>query len=148
SLANEEFFTRLGRQLIAALDEQTPEGKVFRVDMRLRPYGQCGPLVTSFNGMEIYYQDQGREWERYALIKSRVVCGDYERGRQLLEHLTPFVYRRYLDYGALESLRAMKAMVAREVQRKGLEENIKLGRGGIREIEFIGQVFQLIRGGQ
>lgn len=148
SLANEEFFTRLGRQLIATLDEQTPDGKVFRVDMRLRPYGQCGPLVTSFNGMEIYYQDQGREWERYALVKARVVGGDYERGRQLLERLTPFVYRRYLDYGALESLRAMKAMVAREVLRKGLEENIKLGRGGIREIEFIGQVFQLIRGGQ
>lgn len=148
ALANEEFFTRLGRQLIAALDEQTPEGQVFRVDMRLRPYGQCGPLVTSFNGMEIYYQDQGREWERYALIKARVVGGDYARGQQLLERLTPFVYRRYLDYGALDSLRAMKAMVAREVQRKGLERNIKLGPGGIREIEFIGQVFQLIRGGQ
>lgn len=147
-LANEEYFTRLGRQLIAVLDEQTPDGQAFRVDMRLRPYGQSGPLVTSFNGMEIYYQTQGREWERYALIKARVVGGDYERGGQLLEELTPFVYRRYLDYGAMESLRAMKALVAREVQRKGLEDNIKLGRGGIREIEFIVQVFQLIRGGQ
>ncbi|EAR20232.1 bifunctional [glutamate--ammonia ligase]-adenylyl-L-tyrosine phosphorylase/[glutamate--ammonia-ligase] adenylyltransferase [Nitrococcus mobilis] len=147
-LANEEYFTRLGRQLIAALDEQTPDGQAFRVDMRLRPYGQSGPLVTSFNGMEIYYQTQGREWERYALIKARVVGGDYERGGQLLEELMPFVYRRYLDYGAMESLRAMKALVAREVQRKGLEDNIKLGRGGIREIEFIAQVFQLIRGGQ
>ncbi|HET8638017.1 MAG TPA: bifunctional [glutamate--ammonia ligase]-adenylyl-L-tyrosine phosphorylase/[glutamate--ammonia-ligase] adenylyltransferase [Acidobacteriaceae bacterium] len=148
SFTNEEFFTRLGCQLIAALDEQTPDGQVFRVDTRLRPYGQSGPLVTSFNGMEIYYQNQGREWERYALVKARVVGGDYERGGQLLEHLTPFVYRRYLDYGALESLRAMKAMVEREVRRKGREENIKLGRGGIREIEFISQVFQLIRGGQ
>ncbi|MDN5849038.1 MAG: bifunctional [glutamate--ammonia ligase]-adenylyl-L-tyrosine phosphorylase/[glutamate--ammonia-ligase] adenylyltransferase, partial [Nitrococcus sp.] len=147
-LSNEEFFTRLGRQLIAALDEQTADGQVYRVDMRLRPYGQSGPLVMSFNGMEIYYEHQGREWERYALIKARVVGGDHDRGRQLLEHLAPFVYRRYLDYGALESLRAMKTLVAREVERKGLEQNIKLGRGGIREVEFIGQVFQLIRGGQ
>ena len=148
ALTNEEYFTRLGRQLIAALDEQTSEGQVFRVDMRLRPYGQSGPLVTSFNGMEIYYEDQGREWERYAMIKARVVGGDYERGAQLLAQLTPFVYRRYLDYGALEALRNMKTLLARQVQHKGLEHNVKLGRGGIREIEFIGQVFQLIRGGK
>ena len=146
--ANEEFFTRLGRQLIAALDQQTADGHVFRVDMRLRPYGTAGPLAMSFDALELYYQDQGREWERYAMIKARVVGGDPERGAELTESLRPFVYRRYLDYGALESMREMKRLIAREVQRKGLEANIKLGRGGIREVEFIAQVFQLIRGGQ
>ncbi|MGD8710996.1 MAG: bifunctional [glutamate--ammonia ligase]-adenylyl-L-tyrosine phosphorylase/[glutamate--ammonia-ligase] adenylyltransferase, partial [Ectothiorhodospiraceae bacterium] len=146
--ANEEFFTKLGRRLIAALDQQTPDGQAFRVDMRLRPYGKSGPLAMTFNAMELYYQDQGREWERYAMIKARVVGGDYERGAELLDALTPFVYRRYLDYGALENLREMKELVAREVRRKGMEDNIKLGRGGIREVEFIGQAFQLIRGGQ
>ncbi|WP_435103403.1 bifunctional [glutamate--ammonia ligase]-adenylyl-L-tyrosine phosphorylase/[glutamate--ammonia-ligase] adenylyltransferase [Arhodomonas sp. AD133] len=146
--ANEEFFNRLGRELIAALDQQTVDGQAFRVDMRLRPYGSAGPLTQSFRGMEIYYQDQGREWERYALIKARVVGGDYERGAELLTTLRPFIYRRYLDYGAFENLREMKAMVDREVRRRGMADNIKLGRGGIREIEFIGQAFQLIRGGQ
>ncbi len=146
--ANEEFFTRLGRQLIAALDQQTADGHVFRVDMRLRPYGTAGPLAMSFDAMELYYQDQGREWERYAMIKARVVGGDYDRGAELTESLRPFVYRRYLDYGAFESMREMKKLIAREVQRRGMESNIKLGRGGIREVEFIAQVFQLIRGGQ
>jgi glutamate-ammonia-ligase adenylyltransferase len=146
--SNEEFFIRLGQQLIAALDRQTPDGQVFRVDMRLRPYGGAGPLAMSFNGMELYYQAQGREWERYALIKARVVGGDREAGDELLRMLRPFVYRRYLDYGALEALREMKSLVAREVRRKGLEDNVKLGRGGIREVEFIAQAFQLIRGGQ
>ncbi len=146
--ANEEFFTRLGRALIAALDQQTADGLVFRVDMRLRPYGNAGPLAPTFAATERYYQEQGREWERYAMIKARVVGGDYDRGAELLETLRPFVYRRYLDYGVLEALREMKAMVVREVQRKGLEQNIKLGPGGIREVEFVAQVFQLIRGGQ
>jgi glutamate-ammonia-ligase adenylyltransferase len=146
--SNEEFFTTLGRRLIAALDTATADGFVFRVDMRLRPYGNSGPLVMSFGGMETYYQSQGREWERYAMIKARVVGGDRARGDQLLEALRPFVYRRYLDYGALESLREMKGMIVREVARRGMEGNIKLGRGGIREIEFIGQAFQLIRGGR
>lgn len=145
---NEEFFARLGRQLIAALDQQTADGQVFRVDMRLRPYGESGPLAMSFPAMELYYQEQGREWERYALVKARVVAGDQAHGAELLATLTPFVYRRYLDYGALESLREMKAMIAREVRRRQLADNIKLGRGGIREVEFIGQAFQLIRGGQ
>ncbi|PWG64907.1 bifunctional [glutamate--ammonia ligase]-adenylyl-L-tyrosine phosphorylase/[glutamate--ammonia-ligase] adenylyltransferase [Sediminicurvatus halobius] len=145
---NEEFFARLGRQLIAALDQQTADGQVFRVDMRLRPYGDSGPLAMSFPAMELYYQEQGREWERYALVKARVVAGDQAQGAELLKTLTPFVYRRYLDYGALESLREMKGMIAREVKRRGLADNIKLGRGGIREVEFIGQAFQLIRGGQ
>lgn len=146
--SNEEFFTALGRKLIATLDAPTADGFVFRVDMRLRPYGNSGPLVMSFNALETYYQSQGREWERYAMIKARVIAGDRVRGAQLLETLRPFVYRRYLDYGALESLRELKQMIAREVARRGMEDNIKLGRGGIREIEFVGQAFQLIRGGR
>ncbi|MBY5268540.1 bifunctional [glutamate--ammonia ligase]-adenylyl-L-tyrosine phosphorylase/[glutamate--ammonia-ligase] adenylyltransferase [Spiribacter salinus] len=146
--ANEQFFLQLGRSLIAALDQQTPDGQCFRVDMRLRPYGESGPLAMSVPAMELYFLEQGREWERYALIKARVVAGDQAAGAELLETLSPFVYRKYLDYGALESLRDMKAMIAREVRRRRLADNVKLGRGGIREVEFIAQAFQLIRGGQ
>ncbi|WP_258868046.1 hypothetical protein [Alkalilimnicola ehrlichii] len=148
SRSTDEFFTALGRKLINALDAHTAEGQVFRVDMRLRPYGDSGPLVMSFDAFENYYQNQGREWERYAMIKARIVGGDYDRGRELLARLRPFVFRRYLDYGALDSLRELKTMIMREVSRRGMENNIKLGRGGIREIEFIGQAFQLIRGGR
>lgn len=148
SLDNQEFFIRLGQRLIKALDATTVEGFVFRVDMRLRPYGSSGALVLSFNALEQYYQDQGRDWERYAMIKARVVGGDQESGRQLLEMLRPFVYRRYLDFSAIEALRAMKLLIQQEVRRKGMADNIKLGSGGIREIEFIAQAFQLIHGGR
>jgi len=148
SLSSEEFFTRLGRALIKAMDENTADGYVFRVDMRLRPFGESGALVCSFPAMENYYQVHGRDWERYALIKARVVAGDQQQGEVLLETLRPFVYRRYLDYGAFEALREMKQMVEREVKRKGMANNVKLGAGGIREVEFIGQAFQLIRGGR
>ncbi len=148
SLANQEFFIRLGQKLIKALDALTVDGFVFRVDMRLRPYGQSGSLVLSFGAMEQYYQDQGRDWERYAMIKARVVAGDQRSGQELLSILKPFVYRRYIDFSAVEALRDMKRMIQGEVKRKGLEENIKLGSGGIREIEFIGQAFQLIHGGR
>jgi glutamate-ammonia-ligase adenylyltransferase len=148
SLSHIEFFTRLGRKLITVLDQQTADGFVFRVDMRLRPFGESGALVTSFAAMENYYQIHGREWERYAMVKARVVAGDREAGEQLMAMLKPFVYRRYLDFGAYESLRDMKTLISREVQRKGMERNVKLGAGGIREVEFIGQLFQLIRGGR
>ncbi|SEI48584.1 glutamate-ammonia-ligase adenylyltransferase [Allopseudospirillum japonicum] len=148
SFENQEFFIRLGQRLITALDALTPEGFVFRVDMRLRPYGDAGALALSFAAMHEYYQDQGREWERYAMIKARVMAGDFAQGQKLLQGLTPFVYRKYLDYSAIESLREMKALINREVRRKGLADNIKLGSGGIREVEFITQVFQLIRGGR
>ncbi|MWV15357.1 bifunctional [glutamate--ammonia ligase]-adenylyl-L-tyrosine phosphorylase/[glutamate--ammonia-ligase] adenylyltransferase [Pseudomonas sp. L-22-4S-12] len=148
SLDNQEFFIRLGQRLIKVLDSTTVEGFVFRVDMRLRPYGSSGALVLSFNALEQYYQDQGRDWERYAMIKARVVGGDQESGRQLLELLRPFVYRRYLDFSAIEALRAMKLLIQQEVRRKGMADNIKLGSGGIREIEFIAQAFQLIHGGR
>lgn len=147
-LSNEQYFTALGRRLIKVLDASTEYGFVFRVDMRLRPYGDSGPLVMNFDGMEVYYQSQGRDWERYALIKARPVAGDHSQGQLLLKILRPFIYRRYLDYGTFENLRDMKAMINREVKSKGLQQNIKLGPGGIREIEFIGQLFQLIRGGR
>ncbi|HET7674952.1 MAG TPA: bifunctional [glutamate--ammonia ligase]-adenylyl-L-tyrosine phosphorylase/[glutamate--ammonia-ligase] adenylyltransferase, partial [Gammaproteobacteria bacterium] len=147
-LDSDEYFARLGQRLIDVLDRNTADGFVFRVDMRLRPFGTSGPLAMSFSAMENYYQLHGRDWERYALIKARPVAGDRAAGERLLRALRPFVFRRYLDFTAFESLRDMKAMIAHEVAREGLENNIKLGRGGIREIEFIGQVFQLIRGGR
>ncbi|WP_226504241.1 bifunctional [glutamate--ammonia ligase]-adenylyl-L-tyrosine phosphorylase/[glutamate--ammonia-ligase] adenylyltransferase [Pseudomonas sp. MWU16-30317] len=148
ALDNQEFFIRLGQRLIKALDPVTVDGFVFRVDMRLRPYGSSGALVLSFNALEQYYQDQGRDWERYAMIKARVVAGDQAAGAQLLEMLRPFVYRRYLDFSAIEALRTMKQLIQQEVRRKGMAENIKLGSGGIREVEFIAQAFQLIHGGR
>ena len=147
-LDNQEFFIRLGQRLIKALDPMTVDGFVFRVDMRLRPYGSSGALVLSFNALEQYYQDQGRDWERYAMIKARVVAGDQVMGAQLLDLLRPFVYRRYLDFSAIEALRTMKQLIQQEVRRKGMADNIKLGAGGIREVEFIAQAFQLIHGGR
>lgn len=147
-LSNGEFFTRVGKALIQALDKVTADGFVFRVDMRLRPFGDSGPLVLSFDAAEHYYQTHGREWERYAFIKARVVGGDRAAGERLSAMLRPFVFRRYLDYGAFEALREMKQLIDREVRRKQLDRNIKLGSGGIREVEFIGQAFQLIRGGR
>lgn len=145
---NEMFFKQLGQQLIRALDETTAEGFVFRVDMRLRPFGESGALASSFAALENYYQSHGRDWERYALIKARVVAGDALAGERLFDILRPFVFRRYLDYGAFEALRDMKSMVESEVKRKGMSNNVKLGSGGIREVEFIGQAFQLVRGGR
>jgi glutamate-ammonia-ligase adenylyltransferase len=147
SIRNDDFFTRLGRQLVKVISQPTADGFVFRMDLRLRPYGENGPLVMHFDAMENYYEEQGREWERYALIRARVVAGDKKAGNHLLERLNPFIYRRYLDYGAFDSLREMKRMITLEVKRQGMKHNIKLGRGGIREIEFFGHMFQLIRGG-
>ncbi|MBC2715341.1 MAG: bifunctional [glutamate--ammonia ligase]-adenylyl-L-tyrosine phosphorylase/[glutamate--ammonia-ligase] adenylyltransferase [Desulfobacteraceae bacterium] len=146
-ISNEEFFARLCHRLIDVIGKNMTEGFVFRVDARLRPYGESGPIVMSFEAMESYYQEQGRDWERYALIKARVVAGDKSLGRVLLGRLKPFVYRRYLDYGIFESLRGMKRKIEREVIQRGIKANIKLGPGGIREVEFFGQIFQLIRGG-
>jgi glutamate-ammonia-ligase adenylyltransferase len=145
---NEQFFIRLCQRLVQALDSVNPDGFVFRVDTRLRPFGNAGPLAMSFNAMESYYESQAREWERYAMIKARVVVGDQLAGEQLMKMLRPFVYRRYLDFGAIESLRGMKLLISKELYKKGMDANVKLGQGGIREIEFIGQAFQLIRGGR
>ncbi|MDK1022829.1 MAG: bifunctional [glutamate--ammonia ligase]-adenylyl-L-tyrosine phosphorylase/[glutamate--ammonia-ligase] adenylyltransferase [Gammaproteobacteria bacterium] len=147
SLTNQEFFTRLSRTLIKVLDEIRADGFVFRVDMRLRPYGESGVLIMSRNALEKYYVEQGRDWERYAFIKARVIAGDLEAGDSILNWLRPFIYRKHLDYGAIESLRSMKALINVEVRKRDLAEDIKLGPGGIREIEFIAQCHQLIWGG-
>ncbi|TKB47195.1 bifunctional [glutamate--ammonia ligase]-adenylyl-L-tyrosine phosphorylase/[glutamate--ammonia-ligase] adenylyltransferase [Thalassotalea mangrovi] len=147
SIDNQQFFTRLGQKLIAALNQVTVDGFVYRVDMRLRPFGDSGPLVLSFAALENYYQDQGRDWERYAMLKARLV-GNSEYHNRLSSMLRPFVYRRYIDFSVIESFRKMKLMIAQEARRKSVKDNIKLGPGGIREIEFIVQVFQLIRGGR
>ena len=171
-LSNHEFFTRLGRRLISLINEPTGDGYVFRVDMRLRPYGDSGPLVTSFAALEEYLVSQGREWERYAWIKARVIspadcpqntphlnpppqageeandslCESYIN--ELMQLAQPFIFRKYLDFGAIDSMRKLHAQIRQEVQRRDLLNNIKLGPGGIREIEFTAQVFQLIRGGR
>ena len=144
SISNQDFFVRLAKKLIAAIDEITSDGFVFRVDMRLRPFGGEGALVSNLDALEEYYQNNGREWERYAWIKGREVTG----GNQVTQLLKPFVFRKYLDFGAFASMRDLKIQIQRDVNSKGMFDNIKLGRGGIREIEFIAQVFQLIRGGQ
>ncbi len=163
-ISNFEFFTRLGRQLIAAIGEVTADGQVFRVDMRLRPNGDSGPLVCSFDMLENYFVTQGREWERYAWIKARPLTAEESPrsgeeappsgrdGRSWIEELeairSPFVFRRYLDFATINAMRELHAQIRREVARKDMADNIKLGPGGIREIEFIAQVFQLIRGGR
>jgi [glutamine synthetase] adenylyltransferase / [glutamine synthetase]-adenylyl-L-tyrosine phosphorylase len=147
-LTSEQFFLRLAQRLVQALGHRTVDGIVFRVDTRLRPFGEAGPLVLSFDAMEDYYQGQAREWERYAMVKARPIAGEPRAVGQLMGILRPFVYRRYLDFAAIESLRRMKGLIAQELERQGLEDDIKLGPGGIREVEFVGQVFQIIRGGR
>jgi [glutamine synthetase] adenylyltransferase / [glutamine synthetase]-adenylyl-L-tyrosine phosphorylase len=145
-VSNHEFFSRAARRLSAITSELTEDGYVFRVDLRLRPYGESGPLVSSFDMLENYLITQGREWERYAWIKGRVITGD--RAGELMELVRPFVFRRHLDYSAFASMRELHAQIRLEVERRDIAENIKLGPGGIREIEFVVQLFQLIRGGR
>jgi glutamate-ammonia-ligase adenylyltransferase len=148
-LSNHEFFARLGQRLIRALADVTSDGQVFRVDMRLRPWGDAGPLATSFDALESYFIGHGREWERYAWIKARVVAGGDARAvRTLAEIVRPFVYRKYLDYGTINAVRQLHAQIREEVSRRDFADHVKLGPGGIREIEFIAQAFQLIRGGR
>ena len=145
-ISNFEFFEKLGKRIIRTLSEATEHGQVFRVDMRLRPNGDSGPLVCSFDMLENYFITQGREWERYAWIKARVLNG--EHFRELEQIVRPFVFRKYLDFGAINAMRDLHAQIRREVIRRDRANNVKLGPGGIREIEFIAQVFQLIRGGR
>ena len=146
-VAHEEFFLKLGQRLIRYLDAPTLEGRAFRVDMRLRPFGASGPLVASTAAFEDYLERQGRDWERYAWIKARAITGAALYEQVYRSSVRPFVYRRYLDFGVFEALRGMKALIEREVERRELQDDIKLGPGGIREIEFIVQSLQLIRGG-
>lgn len=148
ALAAADYFARLGQQLAKLLDEVTADGFCHRVDLRLRPFGNAGRVALSFAAMEQYFQREGRDWERYAWQKARPVAGDLDAGERFLATLRPFVYRRYLDYGALDGLRTMKAAIAAEVARKELAGDIKRGPGGIREIEFLVQALQLIRGGR
>lgn len=148
SLSHQEYFTKIGQKLIQHLDMVTADGFVFRVDMRLRPYGQSGALVLNLDSLENYYQDQGRDWERYAMIKARALVGDRQDIKAFEEIRRPFVFRKYLDFSAITALRELKRMIAKEVQRKGIQHNIKLGEGGIREIEFIVQALQILRGGR
>lgn len=156
SIENYDFFTRLGKRVISALGDLTADGQVFRVDMRLRPNGDSGPLVCSLDALENYFITQGREWERYAWIKSRVMnAGSNADGAALGDWMAalrrisrPFVFRKYLDFGAINAMRDLHAQIRREVARKDMADHVKLGPGGIREIEFIAQVFQLIRGGR
>ena len=147
SVANEEFFLRLGQRVIQSLSNVTADGFAYRVDMRLRPFGDSGPLAVSFGAFEAYLQQHGRDWERYAYVKARPITGESCHRALYDEVLRPFVYRRYLDFGVFDSLRTMKELIAREVARRDLRDNVKLGPGGIRELEFVVQVFQLIRGG-
>ena len=148
-LTNHEFFTRIGRRLINIINELTADGYVFRVDMRLRPYGDSGPLVMSFAALEEYLLSQGREWERYAWIKARVISpAENPQIAELMQLVQPFMFRKYLDFGAIDSMRSLHAQIRKEVQRRDRVNNIKLGPGGIREIEFTAQVFQLIRAGR
>lgn len=148
AVSAEEFFARFSRAVIASLGEVRPSGFCFRVDTRLRPFGQAGPIACSFAALEQYYQREGRNWERYALVKARPVAGDPGAGARLLDSLRPFIYRRYIDFGAIESLREMQALIRTETARRDLEDDIKRGPGGIREIEFLAQGFQLLRGGR
>lgn len=158
ALSNQEFFSRLGKKVIQSLDTQTVDGFVFRVDMRLRPYGQSGALVSNFDALEDYYQTQGREWERYAMVKTRVIASSQSPNlsdqaqaqyrRQLMTLLRQFTYRKYVDFSVIDALRGLKQMITQEVKRRRLENDVKLGPGGIREVEFIAQAFQLIRGGR
>ncbi len=145
---NQQFFIKLGQRLINTLDQVTADGFVFRVDMRLRPYGSAGTLALNFSALEDYYQNQGREWERFAMVKARAITGTKQDKAALQEVVLPFVYRRYTDFSSIQALRDMKRLILSEVHRKGGEQNIKLGTGGIREIEFIVQACQLIHGGR
>ena len=147
SISNERFFLNIARDFLQIFEDKKQGGIIFRIDLRLRPYGENGALIMNFNAMEDYYQYQGREWERYALIKTRVIAGDKKKGDEFLKSIRPFIYRKYLDYGVFASLRQMKKGIENSLKQDALKDNIKLGRGGIREIEFFVQIFQLLRGG-
>ncbi len=148
SLAAEDYFARLGQRLARLLDEVTADGFCHRVDLRLRPFGNAGRVAWSFTAMDQYFQREGRDWERYAWLKARAVAGDIAAGQAWLETLRPFIYRRYLDYTALDGLRGLKAAIVAEMQRRDMIDDLKRGPGGIREIEFLVQSLQLIRGGR
>ncbi len=148
-ITNHQYFIKLAEKLSAAIGEKTEDGFVFRVDLRLRPEGQRGPLAQSLGGYEIYYESWGQTWERSALLKARPVAGDETVGRQFMDRIAPFVYRKYLDFSAIAEIRDMKQKINRDVEQKGrTNRDVKLGYGGIREIEFVIQALQLIYSGR
>jgi glutamate-ammonia-ligase adenylyltransferase len=144
----ETYYLKLAQLLIKLLDQRTEDGFAYRVDTRLRPFGASGPLAMGLGAFEAYLVEHGRDWERYAYVKARLLTGQDFAADVFDYILTPFVYRRYLDYGVFDALRQMKRLIAQEVARKDMADNIKLGPGGIREIEFIAQAFQIVRGGR
>jgi len=146
----QSYFDRLSRHLVDLLDVVTEDGFVYRTDTRLRPFGDSGPPVISFGALESYLTQHGRDWERYAWVKARLVAPTDAPAveRELFEQIVrPFVYRGYLDFGVFESLRDLHARITSEGRARGMRDNLKLGPGGIREIEFIVQSLQLVRGG-
>ncbi|MDW3095578.1 MAG: bifunctional [glutamate--ammonia ligase]-adenylyl-L-tyrosine phosphorylase/[glutamate--ammonia-ligase] adenylyltransferase [Gammaproteobacteria bacterium] len=148
SISNQEFFTQFAQGVIRILSDVTSDGFVYRVDCRLRPFGESGPLVVNFNHVEDYLQTHGREWERYAFVKARVIYGEQRDKQKFDKIVASFVYRKYIDFGVINTLREMKDLISQQMAKKGNLNNIKLGIGGIREIEFIVQFFQLVHGGQ
>jgi [glutamine synthetase] adenylyltransferase / [glutamine synthetase]-adenylyl-L-tyrosine phosphorylase len=143
-----EFFTAIGKKIIQAMGKVTEDGFVFRIDLRLRPMGTSGPLVQSLGSAMLYYESWGQCWERAALIKARPVAGDKQLGASFLKEIEPFIYRRYLDFTTVDELRHMKTRIENELLTGAdKERNIKLGYGGIREIEFFTQALQLVNGG-
>ena len=144
----QERYEAAARKLIRLLAEVTEDGFVFRVDMRLRPYGESGPLACNVAFLETYLVAQGREWERYAWLKARALTGSDALKTEIDKTVQPFVFRKYLDYGTLEAMRRLHAEVRRDVERRELAEHVKLGPGGIREVEFVVQALQLVRGGR
>jgi len=143
---NQQYFVQVVQLLLKVVSENTGDGFGFRIDLRLRPYGDSGPIVQTFAAMERYFETSGRDWERYALIKARACAGNITAGMQLLERLRPFIYRRYLDFAAIESMREMRALIRRD--HRSHAQNVKLGAGGIRDVEFLAQMLQLIWGGR
>ncbi len=148
SIDNQKYFRRLAQKLIALLHENTADGFVYRVDMRLRPYGESGALTLNFDAMADYYLEQGREWERFAMIKADYFCLDIKAKKHIETIIKPFSFRRYIDFSVLDAIRQLKQKITTELQYRNLDQNIKLGHGGIRELEFIVQSLQLISGGR
>jgi len=148
SLDHHQYFLRQAQKVNQLLDDVTADGFVYRCDTRLRPFGDSGSLVVSLAALEQYLFQHGREWERYAYLKARCITGDESTKDSFHELCRPFVYRKYLDYGVYANLRDMHGQIADQVHKKNIQENLKLGRGGIRECEFLVQSIQLIRGGR
>jgi [glutamine synthetase] adenylyltransferase / [glutamine synthetase]-adenylyl-L-tyrosine phosphorylase len=148
-ITNHEFYVRLARLLLKAIHDITADGNVYRVDLRLRPDGRGGPIVNSLAHLEVYYESWGKTWERQMLLKARTVAGSEPLGREFLQTMRPFIFRKYLDATALQEIKQIKEQIDRSLeQQRGRGIDIKLGRGGIREIEFVAQCFQLVFGGQ